>query len=374
MDGELLLTILGTPARVFDDYAWAVAKLRIISRLAQLLWAEAQDPVRLSWRSALRGWVRGFRRRATLAYDLENRPNDDYISDWTQFIRSPGINGIYDYIVNNKAAFPLLMSALGIPCPQQLATIVAGKLLRARGPADLDGSNWIRYQLDQYPGLVIKPTRGAHGHGILFLELRNNRLIINGSSASLEDLRTAVAALDHHVVTERIHQHQYAARIFPSTVNTVRILTLWDYTQNSPFLAAAVQRFGLNRSFPVDNFDAGWGGLCSNIDLKTGVLGPSASISQETGTWNYYHNHPETNSPIAGEIVPHWEFISAEIVRAAEPLGFAPLLGWDLAITEEGFCVIEINGSPGLFLHEIHRPLLSDPRTRRFYQAHGLLH
>jgi D-alanine-D-alanine ligase-like ATP-grasp enzyme len=51
-----------------------------------------------------------------------------------------------------------------------------------------------------------------------------------------------------------------------------------------------------------------------------------------------------------------------------------PRLGWDLIVTGEGeFTVLEVNAHAGNLTVQIHRPLLREPRVRRFYEHHGCL-
>lgn len=48
-------------------------------------------------------------------------------------------------------------------------------------------------------------------------------------------------------------------------------------------------------------------------------------------------------------------------------------LGWDVVLTddEDGFPVLEVNAHAAMRTLQVHRPLLRDPRVRRFYEYHG---
>jgi hypothetical protein len=54
-------------------------------------------------------------------------------------------------------------------------------------------------------------------------------------------------------------------------------------------------------------------------------------------------------------------------------LPYIPYIGWDIIVQEEGFKIIEGNNHPGLDTLQAHRPLLKDPRVRKFYKAHGVI-
>jgi hypothetical protein len=60
-------------------------------------------------------------------------------------------------------------------------------------------------------------------------------------------------------------------------------------------------------------------------------------------------------------------------LRAAEYFYFSPYIGWDLVVTEAGACFLEANSPPGIAVWQVHAPLLSDPRVRRFFHCHEMI-
>lgn len=48
-------------------------------------------------------------------------------------------------------------------------------------------------------------------------------------------------------------------------------------------------------------------------------------------------------------------------------------VGWDIIVTDDGYKIIEGNNYSDVNLLQIHRPLLADPRVRRFYLYHGII-
>ena len=137
-------------------------------------------------------------------------------------------------------------------------------------------------------------------------------------------------------------------------------------------MAAAAQRIGSSRSYPTDNFRAGLGGLSAEINLQSGSLSQGATLTE---SWElaWHDRHPETQSQIEGVIIPGWEEICQLVLQAAEQLAWTPQIAWDLLVTNDGLSVIEVNGSPGLPVHQVHGPLISDSRCLHFYQAHGVI-
>ena len=85
--------------------------------------------------------------------------------------------------------------------------------------------------------------------------------------------------------------------------------------------------------------------------------------------WLSYH--PETGCPIEGVQIPGLEAALGGILRAARCLPGAPCVGWDVVLTGDGFRVLEGNTPPGLYVWQVHAPLLADPRVARFFASHG---
>jgi len=296
-----------------------------------------------------------------------------YISDITKFTQSAKINSIYNACIKNKVNFASTLDSLGIRTPCLHAHLLKGKFRAVNGAA-LDASvpeAMIGLPDVAYP-LVFKPSFGGAGKGIFFLDRRNGDFFINGVQASPAELAELFGSLNHFMVTEYVHQAAYAEKLYPATVNTLRILTLWDYEKDEPFIAAAAHRIGTKRVTPIDNFHGGMGGLSCKIDVETGVLGPGATVSEE-GSLEWHDVHPESGERIAGVVVPGWETIVDELLHTAARLPYAPCIGWDLVVVEDGWTCLEGNSPPGLFVWQVHQAMLQDPRARRFYEHHGVI-
>ena len=104
----------------------------------------------------------------------------------------------------------------------------------------------------------------------------------------------------------------------------------------------AVQRIGRKETIPEDNGSKG--GLVANIDLETGMLSEARCL-KELGTWEV---HPDSGNPIKGVVIPDWDGIKKEILDVCKKIPYMDFMAWDLLITEEGPCVIEINTSSGI--------------------------
>ena len=57
--------------------------------------------------------------------------------------------------------------------------------------------------------------------------------------------------------------------------------------------------------------------------------------------------HPDTGTLIEGFQLPHWESAKRLVLRAHEALERIAVVGWDVAILEDGPVIVEGNDSPG---------------------------
>ena len=120
----------------------------------------------------------------------------------------------------------------------------------------------------------------------------------------------------------------------PTSVNTIRCITL--KTNSGVIVPYCFMRTGRKGSF-VDN--GGSGGLLIGIDVTTGITNTDAF--DEYG--EKYDLHPDSRMRFCGFQIPEWDKMISICKTAAEidkDMGF---LSWDMAYSEKGWCVIEVN-------------------------------
>ncbi len=333
---------------------------------------ELRSPLRLPWSQTWRAWSNGFGRISYRAYSLENRDRRLYVPPFTQVARGHRINGVYDIVINNKAIHHLLMKAADLPCPAHLALVQEGGIQLPDGRYLPATTNSVEHLAENRPGIVIRPVKGMKGLGLLFVQSSPVGLTANQEAVSAEKIDKLLRSLAPAVITEMVLPSEYSRALYPRTVNTIRFVTLWDYDRGEPFVAAATQRIGTSRSYPADNFRGGLGGVSSDLDLEAGITGPARGLDRAYQLFES-STHPETGARVEGLSVPNWDRMTAAFLEGARTFHAAPMLAWDVATTENGFSVVEVNGTPGLQVHQIHRPLLADPRVRNFYRYHRLI-
>ena len=183
------------------------------------------------------------------------------------------------------------------------------------------------------PKLFVKPLRGRMGKGIYTIDTQENDAracydeIMRGERVTVETLIT---------------QHEVMAQFGCGSVNTIRVVTVYDYGKCN-FLYAVI-RIGSDKL--VDNFHKN--GLIAEIDLKTGVIisnGYSLSCQE-------YAEDKFTGKTIKGTQIPYWDEVIALCTEAATRMKEVGVTGWDVAITENGPILVEGNPSCQLNLIE----------------------
>lgn len=177
--------------------------------------------------------------------------------------------------------------------------------------------------------LILKPLDAAMGAGIFAVSIK-----------SKEDAKSVFDSLvtkgGSWVVEQKIKQSETMAVWNDSSVNTVRFLSFNNkktgFHGMKPFL-----RTGRKGSV-VDN--AGSGGVFANVDVTTGRL--STCGIDEMG--RRYECHPDSGVKFEGWQIPRYdELVSTVKEMHLNVMPDHPYIGWDMALTDEGWVVIECN-------------------------------
>ncbi|ADJ15613.1 sugar-transfer associated ATP-grasp domain-containing protein [Halalkalicoccus jeotgali] len=342
---------------------------------------------------AKRRWLyrHGFRARAAHLYDFETYGPEEYLSDAARYVGAYYLNGPWRDAIDNKLLCHLLLSGFDEHRPSVYGLLKGGRLHpidnsalpRSDGgplagvvarpensvPSAVDGTDWVLDRLER-DRLVCKRFKGGSGKQVLILASKDGEYTVNGDPRSEGELRERLGKLDDYLVTEYVTQAPYAADVYSPSVNTMRVVTMYDEESGEAFVPAATHRFGTARSGALDNFSQG--GLSVGVDRETGRLGAGIQylppdLPEE------FERHPDTGERIVGREVPGWEAIKADLLAIADHLSYIPYIGWDLVVTDAGeFSIIEANNNTSALI-QVHEPLLREDRTRRFYKRHGVL-
>lgn len=219
--------------------------------------------------------------------------------------------------------------------------------------------------------LTVKPVGGNSGKGVSFFSHHNSEFYINDSKVEKQELIDFVQGLDNFIITEFVKQHSYARELYPGTTNTIRVVTIREPETGRISVPVAAHRIGTNKSFPVDNVSGG--GLSAWIDVEQGTIGKAIRKIDFLNGTGFLENHPDTGSQIYNVKIPHWDLLLKQLVLAMEHLPKVHFIAWDVVITDDSFSVVEVNASTGIYVFQMHQPLLRNPELKRFYEYHRVI-
>lgn len=377
-----------------------IERKKVVTRALSRLLKRETAPVPLG--ALLNNWRHGFGGWSYLYYELGRHGRyDDYLPDITMRDMTALNTGSGKMMLTNKLMFERVVGKLA-RVPPVLAMVGRGTLVPIASPELRTAADLAEYCRAVGP-LILKPIDGMKGKGVLRLssgqatradpgagartdtdagpgsdtrggtaadqgpDIAGDVLQLNGREIAPADLAKTLAKLDNYLVVTFVRQAGYARAIFPDSANTMRIVTMIDPATDRPFIAASEHRFGVAASAPTDNVSRG--GLSCRVDPDTGRLGPGICDGRTTIVRT--NVHPETGAKLEGVEVEHWREAKDMVLNVAQALPFAPYVGWDVLVSDDGPVLIEGNAGPSMH-SQMHFPYLLDERVRRFVEHHGV--
>lgn len=249
----------------------------------------------------------------------------------------------YIYVHNERKHFRLadhklftkdILRKAGVPVPETYK--VYGSFYELGG---LEGD------LSQYRDFVIKPAQGSGGDGIIVVSGRNGRdwTGISGKRYSVFDLKKHISDIifgvysfdlnDQAVIEERVVQNSWMSVLSPLGLADIRVILCME----EPVMS--MTRIPTKASNGKANLHQGAIGV--GIDIESGMTTHAIHADNSISV------HPDTGEPVVGLKIPHWDKVidASRAIARAVPLKY---LGVDVALTEDGVVVLEINVRPGL--------------------------
>ncbi len=159
--------------------------------------------------------------------------------------------------------------------------------------------------------------------------------LIDSSKSDLNSLFNHLISQGELLLEERIIQSDVMSALNSSSVNTVRCITM--NTNNGIAIPYTFLKVGRNGSF-VDN--GGAGGILAGIDVKTGTITTHGYDEYVTE----YIQHPDSGVIFKNYTFPMWDEMKSMCREMAEMIPSVKCIGWDVALTDQGWVVVEGNG------------------------------
>jgi len=204
--------------------------------------------------------------------------------------------------------------------------------------------------LRRLKSFVIKPASGSGGKGIVVINSRRGEewLSVSGKVYTLDDIKKHIAdiifgvhSFDMHdtaIIEEQIVQDSSISLLSPHGLADVRMINYRGRNVKAMLRIATIASDG--------RANLHQGGIGVAIDLATGYT-LSARIGKEDIT-----QHPDTGVELLNVKIPRWEELMhlCEAAARAIPLDY---LGIDIALSESGPIILEVNARPGIEIQNI---------------------
>ncbi|MEM8732470.1 MAG: sugar-transfer associated ATP-grasp domain-containing protein [Pseudomonadota bacterium] len=253
--------------------------------------------------------------------------------------------------VANKVFFTALIHQLGFRTTVTQAVVSTrghfGNVPHLANAGDIAG--FLREQA-QYP-LFAKPLDYSGSFGSAMIERVEGDDIVLSNGTRLALAQFCAEVMEEYgqgfVFQDAITQHPELSDIIGRAIGTVRLVTIRDTAVPRPFYA--LWKIPAPKAMS-DNF---WqdGSMIAPLDLDTGAVG-DCWIGTGLDA-RKLETHPVSGRTFRGFEMPHWADALDQASKAHALFPDLGVVGWDVAITEDGPLLIECNDNPFHTLYQL---------------------
>lgn len=259
-------------------------------------------------------------------------------------------------LANDKLLFHQFMGEQGAPLPKMRAVFATGNPV-CPGAAQLESPDHVVRHLQNPANMpvFVKPVRGTRGRNAwAILGPSGDRRDLVMSGGSRVALRDFVSGLDDggkggFMFQELLRTHDAVGRVCGDRLTSVRSIVV--VTPDGPEILSAVWRIPTGAN-ATDNFDVGrTRNIVAGIDLETG----RARRFVQGDHWRNIDvdAHPDTGVEFGAFELPHWRRITDLCLTYASVFAGLRLQHWDIALTDRGPVILELNVAAGMRTHQI---------------------
>ncbi len=252
-----------------------------------------------------------------------------------KYHKNEGIN--FEAITKDKFYFASLLYANGIPHVKTLAWISNNQISSADG-------RFSKFEdLLSLPGtFFIKNTTLEAGDGVKVCLVVDNGIKMNGKYKKLSEVKEELS-IGKWIVQMGMKSGKSIARINNSALNTTRIVTILN--GDKPEYLTGFQSFATNNE-PTDSWSKG--SVYVGIDIASNRLKKYAYYHPHLKGGALVESHPDSRIVFENYEIPQLQDAVDLCLKAHRLLYFNFVIGWDVAITENGPVILEANEKPGM--------------------------
>ena len=260
-------------------------------------------------------------------------------------LNPPTLAGLF----KNKAVFYQQCCNHNLPVPQLYGIFSAlGKTIHICHNRNLVVLNDKEVLADALPRrFAVKPVVGSLGDGFKIITrlrdgFKDHNDIFYTPSRFLRLLAksSSVGTLMQEVIENHPDITSFSG---VAGLQTIRIITLVGVKGHVEILSAFLKTITQTHIVIDTHIDNLKGNLEVLVDLSKGSLGQASYLSGDGKGIVVVGNHPVSGNPFNGFVIPYWTQVLELAKRAALMALPVHTIGWDIAITAQGPCLIEGN-------------------------------
>jgi hypothetical protein len=243
------------------------------------------------------------------------------------------------------------MAGAALPVPQVTAVTQAGR--RLRGALTLDKPDAIAAFLRDpanFP-LFAKPAAGKYSLNVISADAydpaSDELVLFGGARRPVPTTAQTMTEGSGYILQPRLRPHAEIEAQFGPRLWSVRLLIF--IRPDGPHIHRAVAKIAAGGN-PADNY---WrsGNMLGAIDLSSGrIVGVLRGIGAEM---TRHEPHPDTGLPVIGFGLPHWTTLCGLAREAATVFPGIRTQSWDIAVTDQGPVLLEVNFGGDLNLAQL---------------------
>lgn len=190
----------------------------------------------------------------------------------------------------------------------------------------------------KHPEFICKPSNLSCGRGIEKICVTPNK--------SLDDYYNEIASKAPAIIETFLYNDESIAAFHRNSLNIVRIVAFRLKNGDVKPMRAYFDMGVGGKEFT----NVTTGTVTVQIDPQTGV---TYGIGVEERINGRFEKHPDTGLDLAGFQMPRWDEALELVQKLMDVIPEAKYVGWDLALTPDGWVLVEGNGNADMFLYQL---------------------
>jgi Sugar-transfer associated ATP-grasp len=257
------------------------------------------------------------------------------------------LNMPWQELSKDKPTLTALLRGYDLPIPETQAMRHSNRsfpgAMPLRNKADVE--RFLRRQAD-YP-IFTKPTNSVCSLGVANIErydAATDCLVTNdGRQVPIAQFAEQVEkyAEGGYLFQTRLAPHPKIVELLGNQVSTVRMFVLVD--DEGPMLLRASWKIPSGETV-ADNF---WrsGNMLGGIDVETGRV--TRVLRRTPNGTEVVTTHPKSGASFEGLTFPEWDRMREVVLQGCTALPSCHFQGWDVALTDRGPVLVELEGDGG---------------------------